>query len=808
VIDRIENFFRAWRRRISRSELAIKFLRLSVSEGTANEPGLVLIQIDGLSRRQMERAMERGRLPFLKKLIRRENYETRTFYSGVPSSTPAVQGELHYGVHCAVPAFGFMDRELKQVMSMLNPAYAKTVEERISKDCEGLLKGGSSWSNIYRGGADLDDSHFCCATMGIRDLLRSQGILQSLAFPFLHFFSFLRIIALLVVEFFLALWDFFHGWYKGENLLKEAHMAVARVLICIGMREIITIGVKTDIARGLPIIHLNFVGYDEQAHRRGPSSLFAHWTLLGIDRAIRMIYHAAERSTRRDYQVWVFSDHGQESTRIFSEKGVTPEQAVYDALQELDGNKADGRPKSQRPSNVRSRQRGRSWVAERQQKQVVVDTPEQKFTLAAVGPVGHLYFPEERTLEEKRALAKLLVEKQGVPGVLVRNEDLDQIEWFHAKGVDLLPDVSPDLLPHPDELKSAVAQDLKCLCHQDLAGDVVLLGWAGKAPPLSFAEERGSHAGPGVEETQGFTLLPPLTRLPAKAGAFMRPEDLRATALHYLGRKSFERKSARKRTVTQQIRIMTYNVHSCRGMDGKISPRRIAKVIEQYNPDVVALQELDLGRVRSQKHDQPRLIAEELGMHLCFCPTVVEQGEQYGHALLSHFPMEVVRTQHLCKGKRFWRGETRGALWVRFDLEGMQLNMMNTHFGLGRAERVAQAADLLGEEWIGGVIEDEPLILCGDFNMLPRSQPYRALTRRLRDVQIDSTPQNTFSSFHAFARIDHVFVSRHFIPSKILVPRNSLTRVASDHLPLIVDLNYQIKVPVAKAERMLELSGK
>jgi endonuclease/exonuclease/phosphatase family metal-dependent hydrolase len=119
---------------------------------------------------------------------------------------------------------------------------------------------------------------------------------------------------------------------------------------------------------------------------------------------------------------------------------------------------------------------------------------------------------------------------------------------------------------------------------------------------------------------------------------------------------------------------------------------------------------------------------------------------------------------------------------------------MNTHFGLRRLERLAQAADLLDRNWIGGLHEDEPLILCGDFNMFPYSQPYRALTNRLRDVQGSLRhlpPQNTFSTLHPFARIDHIFVSRQFVPRHFLVPRNHLTRVASDHLPLIADLSFQ-----------------
>ena len=180
-------------------------------------------------------------------------------------------------------------------------------------------------------------------------------------------------------------------------------------------------------------------------------------------------------------------------------------------------------------------------------------------------------------------------------------------------------------------------------------------------------------------------------------------------------------------------------------------------------------------------------------MHLAFCPTVVAGGEQFGHALLSRYPIKVIRTDILRSGKQSARVQPRGALWVQLAVNGTKLNLMNTHFGLRRSERREQALDLLDRNWIGGIAEDEPLILCGDFNMFPRSEPYRALTRRLRDVQgevMESAPLNTFSTLRPMVRIDHIFVSRHFKATRVRVPRNHLTRVASDHLPLIVELSF------------------
>jgi endonuclease/exonuclease/phosphatase family metal-dependent hydrolase len=229
-------------------------------------------------------------------------------------------------------------------------------------------------------------------------------------------------------------------------------------------------------------------------------------------------------------------------------------------------------------------------------------------------------------------------------------------------------------------------------------------------------------------------------------------------------------------------------------MDGKISPHRIARIIETYHPDIVALQEIDLGRARSRGHDQARMIAEELQMQVCFCPTVTRGSELYGHALLSRHPIEVLCNGPLCGDSDSLRREPRGALLVRTGPPDGQVYVLNTHFGLARPERAAQMTDLLGKKWLGGLALDHPLMVCGDFNMLPGSVPYRALAARLQDVQRSMKnfrPRKTFSVAVPFGRIDHIFVSSHFSVTKVLVPQTRLTRVASDHLPLIADLTLK-----------------
>jgi endonuclease/exonuclease/phosphatase family metal-dependent hydrolase len=830
VIYPLERFLRNLRRRFSRSEWALRRLHLAPSEDTSSEPGLLLIQIDGLARQQAERAIARGRMPFLRSLMRRQHYEMATFYSGLPSTTPAVQGELFYDVCCAVPAFSFLNREARQITAMFQPEWVKKIEADLKTRGEGLLTGGSSWSNIYTGGAAPEESHFCAASLGPGDFFKSISLLGLLSIVLLQFAAVLRLVGLLFFEAFFAIYDIIKGICHGENPTRELKFFLSRVFVCVGLREVVTIGAAVDLARGLPIVHVNFVGYDEQAHRRGPGSAFAHLGLRRIDAAIKKLYVEAHRSMRREYQVWIYSDHGQESVASFCEEFEPIENVIERGIaQTHKGAIAQGRLAETTsrafPSHAHSLNRGHrsrrsggsaggelnradtrehAATSEVQGPSPTVASehqlPEQDakklFSVTAMGPVGHLYLAWAMSADDKKAFAQWLVQEGHVPAVLYATEP-GQAVWVHPNGTWNLPADAHLCLAQTGAQNKIVARDLVALCEQQYSGDMVLLGSVTNGRPWSFAWERGGHGGPGLGETSGFALLPSKTRLPESVQEFIRPRDLRKAALHRLGR---ERIPVPKRmadlTPSCRLRVMTYNVHSCLGMDGKISPHRIARVIELYSPDIIALQEIDLGRARTRGHDQARMIAEELHMHVSFCPTVIRGTELYGHALLSRFPLEVICTGALSGGNNIGRREPRGALLAKIELGSSfgSLCLMNTHFGLGRFERAAQIADLMGKKWLGRCTLDQPIIVCGDFNMLPGSLPYRALASRLRDVQIglkDFRPLKTFAALFPFSRIDHIFVSSHFEVERVQVPQNDLTRSASDHLPLIADLSFK-----------------
>ena len=239
------------------------------------------------------------------------------------------------------------------------------------------------------------------------------------------------------------------------------------------------------------------------------------------------------------------------------------------------------------------------------------------------------------------------------------------------------------------------------------------------------------------------------------------------------------------------MRILTYNVHSCAGTDGRRSIKRIAEVIAQVEPDVVALQELDAHRVRSDRHRQAEGIAGALGMKYHFHPAFQVQDEQYGDALLTPHPMELIKADALPEAWSPIWNEKRGAILARISCAGRDWYILNTHLGLGSKERMLQAQTLLGTDWRGLAPRNQPFVLCGDFNSMTFRRTHSYVCTKLRDAQLDQSPgrpEYTFPGRRPMICLDYVFVNEHIRVKGTQVLKGRLARVASDHLPLVVDL--------------------
>ncbi|MGC1321055.1 MAG: endonuclease/exonuclease/phosphatase family protein [Candidatus Udaeobacter sp.] len=225
------------------------------------------------------------------------------------------------------------------------------------------------------------------------------------------------------------------------------------------------------------------------------------------------------------------------------------------------------------------------------------------------------------------------------------------------------------------------------------------------------------------------------------------------------------------------------------GIDRQRSEARIAEVIAEMSVDIVALQELDLGRRRSAGVDQTKMIAEQLGWYSHFHPAMRRDDEQYGNAILSRYQLTFRRAVELPGRPPFFCRENRAAIEVSIETNLGNVHIINTHLGLGWRERLVQA-QLLSAEWRAAIVGDTPLILLGDFNSLRGSQPYRTLNRHLRDIRelIQATgPIGTFPTRFPAVAVDHIFVNGVMQPLSLIVHRSPLARVASDHFPLVAE---------------------
>ena len=247
---RVTSLTRIWksiRRSLARNEWAVRLLGLSSTTKNPGRPGLILVQIDGLSERQVKQAITDGNMRFLNQLSSKEHYQIQPLYSGLPSNTSAFQAELYYGKKCTVPAFGFRDHRSGKPAWMQSSEFATELEARLKDQNPGLIQGGSSYCNMYGGGAE--ESHFCATSTGWDELFISINPLRLVLVVLMYVTVFLRTLGLLCLEVTLAIYRFIKGSLTASELCQEVMQIPAHVLVVVLLRELVVAGASHDAAR-------------------------------------------------------------------------------------------------------------------------------------------------------------------------------------------------------------------------------------------------------------------------------------------------------------------------------------------------------------------------------------------------------------------------------------------------------------------------------------------------------------------------------------------------------------------------------
>lgn len=223
----------------------------------------------------------------------------------------------------------------------------------------------------------------------------------------------------------------------------------------------------------------------------------------------------------------------------------------------------------------------------------------------------------------------------------------------------------------------------------------------------------------------------------------------------------------------RELRVMTYNIHICIGMDKKLDVDRIARVIMKEKPDLVALQEVDRKTARVQRMDQVEELKKRTNMNVVFGKTIDHTGGEYGIALMSRFPINSQRTISL---PNMNNQEPRVVLeaMVQVD-EKTELRFLSTHFCHLLEERRIKQAETVNEHF---ATDTRLTIMGGDFNAKPDSKSVSLL----REKWTDTT--NGEPTFESGIKIDYIF----FRPAgafRVKETRVIREKVASDHMPVL-----------------------
>ncbi|MCB1092923.1 MAG: endonuclease/exonuclease/phosphatase family protein [Verrucomicrobiae bacterium] len=239
---------------------------------------------------------------------------------------------------------------------------------------------------------------------------------------------------------------------------------------------------------------------------------------------------------------------------------------------------------------------------------------------------------------------------------------------------------------------------------------------------------------------------------------------------------------------TRPLRILCYNIHWALGMDGKYDVERLAEVIKAAQPDLVALQEVDVGVKRSGRVHEVRRLAELTGLAARFGPTQHYEGGLFGNAVLTNLPILDVEIHPLPYTEATSELQTypRGAIAVTVKApDGKPLRFVSTHFQHNvPGDRVAEAHAI--NELFADPEDTLRTILAGDMNAKPDEEPIRILLERWTNAT-DDPPAPTVPVANPTARIDYIFyrpAGGFRLKAAKVIPEV----MASDHRPVFAEL--------------------
>jgi len=497
-------------------------------------PGLLVVQIDGLSLPVIREAIRAGRVPVLGRLVRDGEATLHPWIAMLPPTTPASQAGILHGNNDGIAGFRWYEKATARLLVANHPEDAAEIVRRVS-DGRGLLSDdGASIGNLVTG--DAPRSYLTMATIEKRapahdDRRRLRGF-------FVTTVNYIRLLVLMVGEVAKELYqaERQRGWSVEPRMHRDLHFAIERAATNIALRTVSTALVIEEMYGGAPTIYVDYTGYDAIAHHCGPERVEAIDALEGIDRAIGSLLKAA-RYTGRPYRMVVLSDHGQCLGATFRQRyGQTLEAVIAgqlpgtmtvagttDAVESAGFGRRIaaefGRGSGLGPLVARRLPSALRWSGGRAGSGADVAPPD--VVVASSGNLAHVYFtsqPERMTSEaiETRnpGLIEALARHPGIGAVIARSSDGHALV-LGANGQTDLSAAQPEGSDPLADYGPWAAESLRRLEGFPSAGDLILLGAIDQVTGevTGFEELIGSHGGLGGRQTEPFILCPTTLRL-------------------------------------------------------------------------------------------------------------------------------------------------------------------------------------------------------------------------------------------------------------------------------------------------------
>ena len=282
-----------------------------------NYPGLIIVEIDGLSYDVLKEAIDKGLMPKIKSMIDDGTHTLRKWETDLSSQTGASQAGILHGNNTDITAFRWIEKQNNnQMMQCSGVSKVKTLEERISDGNGLLVDNGASRSNLFSG--DTDNVIFTFSKILNLRKLYNRAWFSVFSNPS----NFARIVLLFIAEMILEIISQIK--HRVLNIQPRIKRGIAYIIVRavtnVFLREINTSTLVGDMLVGdIDVAYSTYLGYDEIAHHSGVRDEDSWFALKGMDKQIRRLV-TATKYTPRDYQFVIQSDHGQTNGATFKQR--------------------------------------------------------------------------------------------------------------------------------------------------------------------------------------------------------------------------------------------------------------------------------------------------------------------------------------------------------------------------------------------------------------------------------------------------------------------------------------------------------